>query len=128
MNRRAALTAGMIAMSVSLLAATSAHADASVVPGKGLDKCPKGYFCLYQHFTYNLNDARGLILKTSEDISRLDDFDFNDRASSYYNNTDHFVTVYEHFFQGGDAQQFAPGDHGDLSGWWNDTVSSVKIG
>ncbi|MFI6661222.1 peptidase inhibitor family I36 protein [Streptomyces sp. NPDC050523] len=124
----------MAVASVALLAslpAVAAAQPADVGPqrGSGLEACRPGYLCLYENWQYN-QGASARILRTNEDIGRLDDMNFNDITSAVYNNTDQVVRIYPHFDYQGVPVTLMPDEHmsfDGVNGTFNDVASSVQF-
>ncbi|MFI2206983.1 peptidase inhibitor family I36 protein [Streptomyces sp. NPDC020192] len=113
---------------VLLTAAAPASADASIIRGQGRDACTHNYVCLYENWDYNApTSAR--ILRTTEDISRLDDYFFNDITSSVVNNSRYIVRIYPDYDFKGVPVTLLPGESISFNNGngFNDVASSVKF-
>ncbi|MEV5666918.1 peptidase inhibitor family I36 protein [Streptomyces flaveolus] len=142
------LSVGVEAALLSMAAITAASAapggTTSVFKGSGLRSCATGYVCLYEHPRYNQDG--GYILETNEDIENLGTkaakFDretkaaeFNDKASSVYNNTtDRIVRLYPYYSFIGVPLTVLPGesfafdnDNNKESDWYDNRYSSLKL-
>ncbi|MET9072951.1 peptidase inhibitor family I36 protein [Streptomyces sp. NPDC004232] len=129
MKLSARLAAGIALITAAMLtAAAPASADASIIRGRGRDACTRNYVCFYDNWDYNVpTDAR--ILRTTEDITHLDDYDFNDVTSSVVNNSRFLVRIYPDCdFKGvpvtllsGESISFNNGNG------FNDVASSVQL-
>ncbi|WP_434449262.1 peptidase inhibitor family I36 protein [Lentzea sp. E54] len=53
-------------------------------------QCPSGHFCMWEHSSYG-----GMFHSTPGSVSNVGSW-FNDRATSVWNRTSSWVTVYEH--------------------------------
>lgn len=79
-------------MAASLISGTGA-AQADEIEGQGVEACPEDLLCLYENSNFNSGkDAR--ILMTNLTIADLGDWNFDDTASSYVNNTESSVILY----------------------------------
>lgn len=70
----------------------------------GVDACGAGLFCLWEHADYGgqMVSWKGspVLCKANRTIN-LTDYGFSDRASSWANNSDYLVDVWEHEDRGG---------------------------
>ncbi|ARF82480.1 peptidase inhibitor family I36 protein [Kitasatospora aureofaciens] len=94
--------------------------------GAGKEACRPECLGLYDNYGFNTRDM-GKVLSTDEDIPDLRDYDFNDAASSFYNNTERVVTVYKDVKYGGESLEIQPREAEDVPAGWNDTISSVRF-
>lgn len=125
------LIAVALVLAFGMLTTGAAQADdvrtAGVVEGAGLPDCSDEMFCLYEHGDYNRNTVAS-ILVTDESISRMDEYGFNDIASSVYNNTIYDIRVYQDYNFKGEYLDVAPGESVDIvDGSWNDRISSLWV-
>ncbi|MEU8976402.1 peptidase inhibitor family I36 protein [Streptomyces monashensis] len=126
-TRRLAASAALVTATL-LAAATPASADASIIRGQGRDACTRGYVCLYDNWDYNVPD-NARILRTTEDITHLDDYNFNDVTSSVVNNSRYPVRVYPDYDYKGVPVTLLPGESISFNNGngFNDVASSVKF-
>jgi Peptidase inhibitor family I36 len=125
------LIAVALVLAFALVTTGAAQADeartAGVVEGAGLADCSYEMFCLYEHGGYNGNSVAS-ILVTDENISRMDEYGFNDVASSVYNNTVYDIRVYQDYNFRGEYLDVAPGESVDIvNDSWNDRISSLWV-
>lgn len=85
----AAFVALFAAFAVTMVVAPPASAHYS--------QCPDGYFCMWEHSSYE-----GAFFKTNRSVSNVGS-SFNDKATSFWNRTDVWVTVFQHAGYTGDA-------------------------
>jgi hypothetical protein len=111
-----------------LTAAAPASADASIIRGQGRDACTRNYVCLYDNWDYNApTNAR--ILRTTEDITHLNDYNFNDVTSSAVNNSRFLVRIYPEYDFKGVPVTLLPGESISFNrgNGFNDVASSVQF-
>lgn len=136
MKTRAGLAAGVAALASGLLM-VPAHAaptvrsqdraaDTYLTSGQGKNACPTGRFCLYENAGYN-SGGSAQILVTRSNVSSLGGYGFNDKASSYFNNTSRAAVLHENVDYGGGQLSIRSQGSGNLTGSWNDKVSSLKF-
>ncbi|MFG2918266.1 peptidase inhibitor family I36 protein [Kitasatospora sp. NPDC048298] len=136
MKTRARLAAGVAALATGLLL-VPAHAaptvrsqdraaDTYLTSGQGRSGCPTGRFCLYENDGYNAGGS-AQILVTRSSVSSLGTYGFNDKASSYYDNTSQPVVLHENADYGGGQLSIRSQGSGNLAGSWNDKVSSLRF-
>lgn len=133
-TRRAAavlsgLVPGAVLVTAALLtAAAPALADASIIRGQGRDACTRNYVCLYDNWDYNASGS-ARILRTTEDISHLDDYNFNDVTSSVVNNSRYLVRIYPDYDFKGVPVTLLPGESISFNNGngFNDVASSVQF-
>ncbi|MEU8028652.1 peptidase inhibitor family I36 protein [Streptomyces sp. NPDC049099] len=111
-----------------LTAAAPASADAAIIRGQGRDACTRNYVCLYDNWDYNASGS-ARILRTTEDISHLDDYNFNDVTSSVVNNSRYLVRIYPDYDFKGVPVTLLPGESISFNNGngFNDVASSVKF-
>jgi hypothetical protein len=111
-----------------LTAAAPASADASIIRGQGRDACTRNYVCLYDNWDYNVpTNAR--ILRTTEDTTNLNDYNFNDVTSSVVNNSRFLVRIYPEYDFKGVPVTLLPGESISFNrgNGFNDVASSVQF-
>jgi hypothetical protein len=88
--------------------------------GAGSGTCPNGNFCIFEH-----NDYAG----GRRDVAASGDIaaDFNDKASSWINETDRYVCAYENIGRAGRSISVAPRSRAAVPGDFNDIMSSILI-
>ncbi|MFE6056593.1 peptidase inhibitor family I36 protein [Kitasatospora sp. NPDC056446] len=137
MKSRVALAAGVAALAVGLLTvpvhaaptvavAEDLAADTYLTNGQGISSCPSGRLCLYRDVNYNGGGSAPMLV-TRSGVSYLGDYNFNDAASSYYNNTNLPVVLYEHANYGGGQLAIRSWGYGNLDSSWNDKASSLQF-
>lgn len=103
----------------------SLAAPAQAGESRGFNRCPVGYFCLFQHV-----DGTGLFVKLQGGAKHLNDFnDFGDEASAVWNRTNSRWAIYEHSGYRGERVFLAAGAFDNLAdddGSWNERVSSAR--
>ncbi|MFD4119176.1 peptidase inhibitor family I36 protein [Streptomyces niveus] len=140
-----------LALPLALTAALAPAAASSAAPaapfeeiqGHGLDACPAGSLCLYEHTNYNGTTDSTIVVVTGT-INDLHNYGFGDRASSaYFNEEPAADRFYLHTDTNGKGEhmRFFPGkklpnfhkvsgytENGEATHvWMNDDVSSVTI-
>ncbi|MEU1286903.1 peptidase inhibitor family I36 protein [Kitasatospora sp. NPDC005856] len=124
----AALATGLLTAPVHAAPAVPVEdlaADTYLTSGQGKSSCPSGRLCLYKDVNYNA-DGSAPILVTRVNVSWLGDYQFNDAASSYYNNTSQPAVLHEHVNYGGGQLSIRSQGSGNL-GTWNDKASSLQF-
>jgi hypothetical protein len=117
-------------LAVACIAAAS-MAFASSAPARTLsqarDVCPDGALCLFEHANYD-----GKYVAARWGINRLSDFGFNDRASSFVNDSANAHCMLEHeialpWSNGGSWIWTSGWGYSAFVGWaWNDRISAMK--
>ncbi|MER7674813.1 peptidase inhibitor family I36 protein [Kitasatospora sp. NPDC096128] len=125
----AALAAGLLtapAYAVPTVQAEDLATDTYLTNGQGTSSCPSGRLCLYRDVNYN-GDGSAPILVTRSNVSYLGAYNFNDAASSYYNNSNMPVVLYQDADYRGGQLAIRSWGYGNLDSSWNDTVSSLQF-
>jgi|ERR1044071_8620182 hypothetical protein len=87
--------------------------------------CPGQYFCVWDTGNYT-----GRMLQFHDNgWQNLTGWDFNDKASAYFNNTNRYARLsYDINGQGG-GECFRPGNYSSMTGWnLNNNASAVWLG
>lgn len=67
----------------------------------GLESCGSGQFCLWQDFDFGGRMLSWKVSLNCQTVINLPDYGFNDQASSWANNSDHIIDVYNDVNRGG---------------------------
>jgi len=113
---------------VSVAASPAAAAPGAYLEiGSGTKACENGKFCLYKDADYNRGQTHA-VLKTSVNINALGNFEFDDKGSSYFNNTGRVVTLYKAQLHAGAQLTVEAGARSaGLSDGWDNTITSIKF-
>ena len=76
---------------------------------------------------YEHSDGKGRHIGLNYYIDDLRDYNLNDKVSSVCIRSGHTATLYEHINYGGKRLVLGPGGNHNLTGWWNDRISSIKV-
>ncbi|MBD0675163.1 peptidase inhibitor family I36 protein [Streptomyces sp. CBMA156] len=136
MKSRVGLAAGVAALAAGLLTAPAyaaptvqaenRAADTYLTSGQGKTACPSGRLCLYKDINYN-GGGSAAILVTRAKVTSLGSYQFNDEASSYFNNTSLSAVLYENDGLRGGQLSIRSQGSGNLGSSWNDKVSSLQF-
>ncbi|MGW0561719.1 peptidase inhibitor family I36 protein [Streptomyces sp. NPDC003016] len=86
-------------------------------------QCPVGEFCLWEHSSY-----QGRFAYSSEPQPNVGNY-MNDRMTSYWNRTDHSITIYDDDKFEGCMMAIAPGMKVPaIMSWYNDLTTSFRAG
>ncbi|GHF76413.1 peptidase inhibitor family I36 protein [Kitasatospora xanthocidica] len=125
----AALAAGLLtvpAYAVPTVQTADLAADTYLTNGQGTGSCPSGRLCLYRDANYNGGGSAPMLV-TRSNVSYLGAYNFNDAASSYYNNTNLPAVLYEHADYAGGQLAIRSWGYGNLDSSWNDKASSLQF-
>jgi hypothetical protein len=120
------LVAGALVALLALGCLRPTPAEAS--SGKGpfaYDQCPQGAFCVWTgsngtaFFAYFYVGSKNLTWP-------IGGYVFNDRITSYWNRDDHRWCLYRDINYRGYYIHFDPTDRGNLLGYWDNEISSLK--
>ncbi|MFC8290583.1 peptidase inhibitor family I36 protein [Streptomyces sp. NPDC057242] len=89
--------------------------------------CTPGHPCLYDHWDFNAIGSAP-ILRLDGDVAHLEEYNFNDRASTLYNRTTDIVRIYPDWNFKGTPITLLPGESTSLNNGnaGNDSASSVR--
>jgi hypothetical protein len=123
-RKRTIMLAVLAAVALSVTLASSASARTF---SRALQMCPNGKICLFEHRNYD-----GDMVAFNGHIRYLDQYNFEDRASSYINDSGHAFCLYETGNFDGDRMYVPSARNAEwyqprLSLWgWNDRLSSLS--
>lgn len=127
---RPVLGGAALAMALGLLAAGPAAAAPGtyLMVGYGTGAaCEAGKLCLYKDSNYNGRILHA-VLVTKHNVTSLANWEFDNKTSSYYNNSGRVVTLYKDASHHGAERTLDPGDRAAvLPAGWDNTITSVKF-
>ena len=134
--RRSRAIVGSLLLATALAASMATASTAEAAPLRpvsvkaaadtGWLRCPTGTFCVFEspngtgHYAYFEHGWQNF-------ANPIGGFVFNDRISAVWNRAYSNFCVYEHSYYNGGARLFSPGgEPTNLSGFWNDRISSTR--
>ncbi|GAA2227776.1 hypothetical protein GCM10010232_12060 [Streptomyces amakusaensis] len=121
--RRVALLAAALMIFTGLAAAPSAATPAGSVTLFSGSDCPADSLCLYRHRGFT---GGGVAIGPDTYVERLADHGFDDRMSSWSNDSGQICDWWTEYGRGGTIHDLRDGRRADLPRAENDTASSVE--
>jgi hypothetical protein len=89
-----------------------------------ISECPEQYFCLWENINFS---GRMVQFHTSGRWENLSQFNFVDKASSFYNHRNNSSYISSQPNDAGPERCFAPGGSGNFGSEWNDRAAAAEL-
>jgi hypothetical protein len=119
-KRRGRLLSGVLTLTAAAGVSLAATGTAEAVP----EQCQDKHFCVWEHTGY-----QGRFYSATGSVSNIGAY-MNDRTTSYWNRTDHWITLYNDSNYGGACLVSVPpgGSSYNVTPSVNDAMTSFRTG